>query len=286
MTYLHQFAGVFDGIVPNARLVEDSTGALYGSTQSGGKSSSGVIFRLAPPTTAGAAWSYSVLYRFDGGADGKTPGDIIAGPDGTLYGTTTTGGTDDLGVVFRLSPPASPGGAWHFSKLHDFKGGRDGANPAGGPGIDDQGNIFGATTAGGNGACAPHGCGVVFRLSPPTGGSARWPEAILYAFHGGSDGSAPNGELSYIAADNVFYGTTMTGGGGCGSSGCGTVFKLTPRSSGDGRWIETLVTGFSGAPDGATPMAGLHFDQSLGALFGTTTAGGANGAGTVFEVIP
>jgi uncharacterized repeat protein (TIGR03803 family) len=267
--------------------VEDSAGALYGSTQSGGKSGAGVIFKLSPPAGAGAAWGYSVLYRFSGGADGKTPGDLVAGPDGTLYGTTVTGGTDDLGVVFRLTPPADAGAAWHFSKLHDFKGGDDGANPAGGPGIDEQGNIFGATAAGGKGKCAPGGCGVVFRLAPPTDGSARWPEAILHVFRGGSDGSAPNGGLIYVAADNAFYGTTMTGGGGrCGSSGCGWAFKLTPPSGGHGPWVETQLYDFTGAPDGAAPMAGLHFDQSAGALYGTTAAGGAKGAGTVFELTP
>jgi uncharacterized repeat protein (TIGR03803 family) len=124
------------------------------------------------------------------------------------------------------------------------------------------------------------GCGVVFQLTPGSGG---WTESVLYAFSG-TDGALPSGNLTLDAAGNV-YGLTLTGGNLtlCSATpepGCGVVFKLT--NSG-GTWTESVIHLFSGT-DGDYPDAGLVFHN--GELYGTTSGGGSGGFGTVFKVTP
>ena len=100
------------------------------------------------------------------------------------------------------------------------------------------------------------GCGTVFKLAPASGG---WTETVLYTFTGGSDGGEPYARLLSDAAGNL-YGTTLLGGniGSACSSGCGTVFKLTPGSGG---WTESVLYAFAGGTDGASPYDGLAFDK-------------------------
>ena len=148
-----------------------------------------------------------------------------------------------------------------FSVLYSFTGGSDGANPLSGFIIDQAGNLYGTTNGGGS-----YGYGVVFQLSP-TG-----QETILHTFAGGTDGEYPQGRLVRDAQGNV-YGTTN--GGGVYRNG--TVFKVNSKGQ------ETVLYSFAGNEDGANPVAGLTFDK-LGNLYGTTTAGGASGNGTVFEL--
>src|SRR5271156_763778 len=101
-------------------------------------------------------------------------------------------------------------------------------------------------------------------------------DKILYNFTGGNDGSTPYDGLTLDTSGNL-YGTTTAGG----ASGNGTVFKLAKNS--DGSWTESVLYSFAGGTDGATPYAGVTFDAS-GNLYGTTTAGGASSAGTVFQL--
>jgi uncharacterized repeat protein (TIGR03803 family) len=110
-------------------------------------------------------------------------------------------------------------------------------------------------------------------------------ETVLYSFTGGSDGSEP---VAGLIADNqgALYGTTSGGG----SSGRGTVFKLTPPGRGQTAWTETVLYSFTGGSDGAFPAAGLIVDNASN-LYGTTVGGGgndrcANGCGTVFKLTP
>jgi uncharacterized repeat protein (TIGR03803 family) len=225
---------------------------------------------------SGGSGSESALYSFTGGSDPKLPyAGLIFDKAGNLYGTSELGGAYGQGTVFEIT--ANPNGVWTETVLYSFTGGADGAQPAAGLALDAAGNLYGTTNFGGNANCTL-GCGTAFKLAPASSG---WTETVLYTFTGGSDGGEPYARLLFDAAGNL-YGTTLIGGniGSVCSSGCGTVFKLTPGSS---SWTESVLYAFAGGADGASPYDGLVFDKT-GNLFGSTYAGGASGYGTVFEL--
>lgn len=187
-----------------------------------------------------------------------------------------------LALVCFFVTPAS---AQTFTVLHNFSDGADGSFPAGGLTAGTAGSLYGTTCGV---LCSPtsHSNGTVFRLAARGTG---WVLMPLYQFRGGNDGVGPTGNIT-IGPDGSLYGTTFQGGGtGCGGSGCGTVFRLQPPPTVTpnifGNWVETVLYRFQG-DDGANPeLATLVFDQS-GNLYGETWAGGAYGAGTVFELSP
>ena len=155
--------------------------------------------------------------------------------------------------------------------LHSFKNdGTDGNNPYAGLIFDASGNLYGTTFRGGT-----IGVGTVFELTPAGGGT--WTEKVLHTFSG-ADGSGPIGGLIFDAAGNL-YGTTSGGG----TFLAGTAFELTP--AGGGSWTEKVLWSFGNDPDGESPSAALIFDAA-GNLYGTCETGGANSAGTVFELSP
>ena len=269
-TTLHKFAGPpTDGSDPDAGLIFDSLGNLYGTTVSGGSSGNGMAFELSP--NSDGTWTETVLYSFQGSPD---PSSVRAGllfdSSGNLYGTSWAGGVYNEGTVYELSP--SPGGGWTESVLYSFTGSGDGAGPVGGLVFDAAGNLYGTTT-----------WANVFELIP--NGDGTWTEAVIFSFDG-SDGAYPDhSNLIFDAAGNL-YGVTAQGGeGDCSiwTSGCGVVFELTPN--GDGTWNETVLHLFSGGNDGANPEATLIFDAS-GNLYGTTMNGGAYGDGVVYKLMP
>jgi uncharacterized repeat protein (TIGR03803 family) len=177
-------------------------------------------------------------------------------------------------------------GSWaqnSYKTLHRFKPGKGGVDSVGGIIFDQSGNLYGTTVYGGD-----VDEGTVFKLIPQSDGS--WSEDVLYSFCSRTScttGYNPFTRLIFDAAGNL-YGTTTIGGDGQFGEG-GTVFKLAPNSNGP--WTESVLYNFCSAAncgDGATPMAGLIFDQS-GNLYGTTSAGGAGqygGGGTVFKLAP
>jgi uncharacterized repeat protein (TIGR03803 family) len=237
-------------------------------------------------STASAGGKEHVLHSFGLGSDGIAPSsDLIADGSGNFYGTTAGGGAHGLGTVFKLTP--NPPSGWKETILYSFKGGTDGLGPSGGLTWDSQGNLYGTTAGGGKigqGCQGNTGCGVVYELSPQSGG--KWQEKVLYRFKRcGKDGCRPTAGLVFDSLGNLF-GTTFYGGSFvCGKMGCGTVFELTHTSDG---WQETIVYPFkAGHTDGSHPEAGLVVDMA-GNLWGTTTFGGAsgcpNGCGTVFEL--
>jgi uncharacterized repeat protein (TIGR03803 family) len=146
-----------------------------------------------------------------------------------------------------------------FSVIHNFTGGKDGANPLSGF-LMAGGNLFGTASSGGS-----SGHGVVFWMKPDG------QQTVLHEFAGGADGANPEGRL--ISIGSSLYGTTTSGG----ASNAGTVFAVTVLGK------ETVLYSFTGKKDGASPVAGLVVDKA-GNLYGTTTAGGASGNGTVFEL--
>jgi hypothetical protein len=200
-----------------------------------------------------------VLHTFLGGSNGNRPStSLIADSQGNLYGTTMMGGSKDnclnsgqigCGVVFELSAPSEPGGAWKESILYRFTGGADGATPQSSLVFDSAGNLYGTAVSGGNfdGACGEsdpdYGCGVVFELSPQAEGS--WTEQVIYSFTGLGDGAYPAANVTFDSAGNL-YGTIQLGGqcqSDCGGVyGYGTVFELTPNGS--PTWNETTLYAF------------------------------------------
>jgi uncharacterized repeat protein (TIGR03803 family) len=172
--------------------------------------------------------------------------------------------------------------------LHSFPGGANGSAPAGILATDSAGNLYGTTNQGGlSGNCSGGTCGVVYELSPASGGG--WTETVLYSFLGTTDGGNPQSGVILDSAGNL-YGTTLWGGDtDCSSVGCGTVYELV-RGSG-GSWTEKILYEFTGESDGGDPIGGLVFDTA-GNLYGTTSAWGDlggcnnNGCGAVFELSP
>ena len=228
--------------------------------------------------------TFTVLHGFTNGADGGEP---IAGltmdRGGNFYGTASTGGNTGgscsfrnphgCGTVFKLS---RRGSGWIYTPLYSFSG-PDGRNPQARVIIGPDGSLYGTTTYGGD-----NDEGTVFNLRPPAvpcrSAFCPWIETVLYSFQLSTDGREPTfGDLVFDAAGNL-YGTTPIGGQG----GNGTVFKLTHANGG---WTESIVYRFQGAPDGATPYAGLMFD-SAGNLWGTTGYGGTYNNGTIYELVP
>jgi uncharacterized repeat protein (TIGR03803 family) len=238
---------------------------------------------LASDVGAASKNPSKTLHVFNNVSGGSFPyGNLTPDTDGNLYGTTEAGGAYGYGVVFKLMP--KPNGTWTESVLHSFSG-ADGAGPYAGLILDEAGNLYGTTVAGGGSPTCPYeiefsGCGVAFKLTLNSDGN--WTETILHSFTGELDGSAPFAGLIFDAAGNL-YGTTYAGG----IYYYGTVFKLAP--SADGSWIESTLYSFTGIGDGAHPRAGVIFDAA-GNLYGTTTEGGlgrANGGcGSAFKLAP
>jgi uncharacterized repeat protein (TIGR03803 family) len=279
---LHKFAGPpGDGQGPYGSLVKDGLGNAYGATSESGSDSQGTVFEI---DTSGKE---SILHTFagppNGGGDGSGPeGGVIRDSAGNLYGVTFQGGAFGAGAVYEVSSGGEE------TLLYSFSGGSDGAQPSSALLLDSQGNLYGTTQNGGNGQCGGTGCGVVFELSPQSGGG--WTEKVLYDFcsvRGCEDGEGPfEGPLVMDTARNL-YGTTYFGGAhrNCNGEGCGVVFKLGP----DGK--ETVLHSFTGGADGALPVAGVILDSSNN-LHGTTQQGGdlkcqpKFGCGVVFKVSP
>jgi uncharacterized repeat protein (TIGR03803 family) len=221
-TVLHTFPSHSgDGSVPFAGPILDAAGNLYGTTEHGGKSQDrcdegcGTVYKLAPQPDG--TWTETILHNFHARGDGAFPGvgALILDGSGNLYGTADGGGATGYGVVFKLS--ATPAGPWKETVLYNITGGADGDHPAAGVVMDQAGNLYGTTIAGGDANC---GCGVVFKLAPRANG--HWKYTVLHRFTG-YDGAEPDANLVLDSQGNL-YGTTATAGPG----GYGVVFEVSP----------------------------------------------------------
>ena len=156
---LYQFTAGDSGEGPTG-LILDSAGNLYGTTYTGGAGGCGTVWELSP---SGGSWNFSVVYSFSGGGGCFGPSDgLVMDAVGNIYGTTNRTGSDNRGVVFKLTPSGS---GWTYTDLHDFTGGSDGQD-AGALVLDDKGNIYGASGSGGLGSCGGNGCGSVWEITP------------------------------------------------------------------------------------------------------------------------
>ncbi len=197
-TILYSFTGGLDGGQPEGRLIFDSNGNLYGTTEYIGVIYPGVAFELSP--SGGGSWTESTLYQFSGGDDGGYPsGGLVMDGKGNLYGLTKDGGTFNAGTIFELSPKA--GGGWTEAVLHNFSG-ADGSDPRSELVPNQSGGFYGTTAVGG-----AYGYGTVFELAPAGGGG--WTETVLHSFNE-IDGDAPLAGLIMDQAGSL-YGTTENG---------------------------------------------------------------------------
>ena len=264
---------------PQGGLLLDSQGNLFGTSELGGDNlgGGGSVFKVDP------LGNQTILHTF-GFTDGRIPrGAVIEDAQGNLYGTTANGGASCpptnsnwlCGTVYELDSSGNE------TVLHVFAGPpADGMIPQSRLVMDSQGNLYGTTVFGGSGDCQSNanisGCGTVFKLD------ATGNETVLHNFSG-ADGAYPSAGLILDVHGNL-YGTTLDGGGtNCpvptsNIVGCGTIFKLDPAGN------ETVLYAFTGrGGDGSFPDGELIVDAA-GNLYGTTSGGGTNGNGTVFEL--
>ena len=263
---LHHFTGG-DGQEPRAALILDQAGNLYGTTAWGGASGLGTVFKVTP--NPDGSWAEAVLYSFTG-SEGYEPWSTpVFDTAGALYGTTMYGGAYDYGTIYKLTP--NPDGSWAQSVLYSFTGGADGNQPYT-LAFDKTGTLYGTTWYGGT-----YGYGTVYTLTPNPDGS--WTQSVIHSFTGGKDGAylLRDCGLTFDSAGN-FYSAAMNGG----AYGYGVTFELTPKSGGG--WKEKVLHAFKGHP-ATTPQFAPIFDGA-GNLYGTTSAGGPQDAGTIYKLTP
>jgi uncharacterized repeat protein (TIGR03803 family) len=282
-TVLHSFAAATpdDGAKPTGRLVFGRDGELYGTTSTGGgrhASGAGTVFELLPPASPWDSWREITLHVFTGeNGDGATPlAGLAIDAAGNLYGTTSAGGKGPgdggagMGTVFKLSPPAAPGGGWSETVLYRFGAADDGAAPQSDL-LLAHGTLFGTTPS-----CAVLAAcgGTIFAVTPRADGSIS--EATIMKFAaGGMAGRGPAGSLAMDAA-GALYGTT--------SAGIGTAFRLAPPAGADTAWHHSVLarftTGREGGPEGSVIIG------NGGALYGTLTFGAHKSLGTIYKLTP
>jgi uncharacterized repeat protein (TIGR03803 family) len=215
---------------------------------------------LIAAATAAPAQTETILHSFTCAiTDGCAPyAGVTLDSSDNIYGTTTAGGANGLGTVFKLTPSGQ------FSLLHSFSATTtDGYEPYAAVTLNSAGNIYGTTYVGGL-----DGFGTVFEITP-TGA-----ESLLYSFTCGADGCYPQSVLALDKSGNL-YGTTTYGG----TYGWGTVFKISPSG------VFSTLYGFTGGADGGSPGTNLVLD-SADNLYGVTSVGGAYTFGTVFKITP
>jgi uncharacterized repeat protein (TIGR03803 family) len=273
-TVLHKFKRGAEGFFPQARVVRDSSGNLYGTTVTGGNSTgSGVVFKLNKFGRETVLYSFTcyVCNGQSGGGFGDPYEGVIRDSSGNFYGVAAGGKVTSqcpsgCGVVYKLDKNGTG------AALYSFAGGMDGSDPVGNLIMDAAGNLYGTTKTGGGSHCNGFsgGCGTVFKVDPSGN------ETVLYTFNDGMDGGYPLGGLARDSQGNL-YGTTQ-GGGRISDCFCGVVFKLDPNGN------ETTLHAFA-RKTGWGPNPDLIADAA-GNLYGTTMWGGHQNLGVVYKITP
>jgi uncharacterized repeat protein (TIGR03803 family) len=227
-----------------------------------------------------SAQTFVILHHFNG-TDGELPSTLVQGLDGKFYGTTESGGANSsslcgyagqagyCGTVFKISPPTGA-----FTRLYSFcsqPNCADGSTPTAGVVQGSDGNFYGTSGFGGanvSSTYCPGRCGTVFKITP------EGTQTTLYSFcslANCADGAGPQTGLVQ-GTDGNFYGTTAAGGG---SSGNGTLFRITPNGTLNTLHVFALIEG---------SLPNTLVQGTDGAFYGTAISGGLNGSGTVFRL--
>lgn len=246
---VRSFSSSADGGSPAGGLLQDTDGTFYGITRSGGSKSGGTIYKL---TTANA---YSVVHPLDYNNEGhSSSAALVKGNDGSLYAMATYGGAYNYGILFKTTTTGT------FSILNSFNGAVKGNIPYGSF-IKSADSAYYCTTSSGG----AHNHGSIIKIC---GGKTT----VVYSFNKNVDGGYPKGNL-LLASNGSFYGMTSTGG----LNNSGTIFKLTAGGA------FSVVHHFNGAAEGAAPLGSL-IQAKDGLLYGMTSGGGSNNAGTIFKM--
>jgi len=250
-TVLHSFGNGSDGAFPEGNLIQ-YMGNFYGVTYSGGSYGFGTIYKITP------SGNETVVYNFPGGAAGSAPtSGLTVGNDGNLYGVTTQGGTNSVGVFYQLTA------AEVFTPLYSFgTNANDAINPAHGLILGEDGNFYGISYSGGS-----SNLGALYQITP------SGTESVWWSFKGGgSDGANPGSPL-IKGLDGYIYGTTNSGG----SNNNGTFFRITASGT------ESVLYNFGvTSNDGKVPA--FLVIGSDGNFYGVTELGGAVASGTIFQI--
>lgn len=270
-TVLHTFNSTPGSLPPApSTLMHGLDGNFYGTTTNG-NNPGGVLFKMTPTGTVTLLHEFGAVlndgYSIDNGILRPTP--PVQTADGTLYGTTTSGGQNGVGIVYKLTVTGN------YSIIHHFVLSlTDGSNPSAPLVVGNDGNLYGTTTTGG----APTAfSGTVFRIT--TAGIFK----LLYSFNAFDDGGHQPQAPLVKGTDGVFYGTTF---GGSSLNQQGNIFKITPAGAYTN--LHSLDF-FKGVAEGAFPTAGL-MQASDGIFYGATSRGGippglfADDAGVLFSI--
>jgi gliding motility-associated-like protein len=250
-TKLLDFTGPINGLIPYGSLYSDGT-FLYGMTEEGGANDLGTIFRIKPDGT-----DYKKLLDFSGVVNGSSPQGSLISDGAFLYGMTHSGGTLNLGTIFKIMPDGTG-----YSKLHEFSAVATGVYPQSDLFYDGTA-LYGMTPSGG-----ANNRGTFFKIMPDGSGYTK-----LSDFGAPFDGTQPRGSLYHDGTS--FYGTTYAGG----SANMGTIFKIMP----DGTNLTKLLD-FGVGTNGRYPEASFSSDGTY--LFGSTSQGGTNNYGSLFKIKP
>lgn len=264
-----------------ADLSFDSSGAIYGATQTGGVSGftcaddepCGTIYMLSRTDNV---WTETVMYSFFGGIDGAFPNGFTLDSTGTGgFGTTNFRGQNSFGTVFVMTSDGR--GGFASQTLYSFTGGLAGAEPLGNAISDGAHGYFGTTASGGSG-----NGGTAWHLHP-VNGSFVFDTLASFSYTGQGNAPGPASVLTMDSAGNL-YGTTVLSG----AFGQGSVFKLSPSGGG---WTLTTLHDFTGGADGGQPWGQVSLDAN-GNLYGTASIGGSTvgscyqglGCGVVWQI--
>jgi uncharacterized repeat protein (TIGR03803 family) len=296
---LHSFGangdGVGDGDLVVSSLTPDGHGNLFGVTYYGGTYAAGTVFELSPPAQGQTAWTETIIHSFQPfvTTDGSFPtAGVTFDRSGNLYGTTGAGGTSHLGVVYELSPPAQSGDTWTEQIIYNFAyydhgTATTGTNPGGVAFV--KGNLYVSTKTGGpeNEEGDPFdGNGNVLEIKPPAQAGGAWLVKQIFDFSGGSGGGGsggagpmPGGGALIADSAGNLYGTAI--GTSANSEPYVIVFELSPPSSGNEEWTETVI---GASQYGNSTSGSLVFDKS-GNLYGTIYMPPYGYSGTVFKLL-
>ncbi len=268
---IHSFTGTSgDGAIPWARLVYYSAnGIYYGTAASGGTYGRGTIFEFNPQTN-----NEATIYSFKTSGDGHNPDSYPAYDpvNGMFYGLTIYGGIYNGGTIFEFNPQNNANPETVLYSFGSVPG--DGTNPPDAFTYDPaNGMFYGTCWYGGiyNG-------GTIFEFNPQNNAN---PETVLYSF-GSVPGDAAGSQsvLTYYSVNGKFYGTTPAGG----ANGNGTIFEFDPQNNAN---PETVLYSFPNSPvHGKAPYGAPVYDPANGLFYGTTSGGGADSAGTVYNFNP